>query len=406
MYLGNGPPRRKKGSNPIRVLVLFVLIAIGLYLITVQPEAIPQPFQPTPTPTRTAVSHITEAEEYFQQGKLEEAIRTYELAIRADPTIVENYVPLVRLLVFQGRIDEGLEYAETALFVNPDYAPARAIRAMTLDWKSARLENQGLKEEADDLMIQALGEINRVIEQDPTLAEAYAFKAEILFDLGNYQEADEAINNALQLNPKSLDVQRVAGYLAEFRGYRDEAIQHYSEAIRIESNLPLLHLALGRTYIAAGEINLARDSLQKAIALNPTNSEYHYFMGYAYFVIGERELASDSFKQAIELRPNYPAAHCQLGLIYYQNRNWEGALPELEIGVEGYGDVVNYRNAFCFYVLGLSYYYLDRCEDAYPLFDKVLAVLPDNAPAEEGIRLCREAERAGPAADVTPTPSP
>ena len=406
MYLGNGPPRRRKGSNPIRVLILLVLISIGLYLITVRPEAIPQPFQPTPTATRTPGSYVTEAEEYFREGKLEEAIRTYELAIRADPTVVENYVPLVRLLVFQGRIDEGLEYAEIALFVDPDYAPARAIRAMTLDWKSARVANQGLEQEANDLLVQALGEINRVIEQDPTLAEAYAFKAEILFDLGNYNEANEAINSALQVDPKNVDVQRVAGYLAEFRGYRATAIEHYSEAIRIEPNLPLLHLALGRTYIAAGEINLARDSLQKAIALNPTNSEYHYFMGYAYFVIGERELAADSFRQAIELRPNYPAAHCQLGLIYYQNRNWEAAIPELEIGVEGYGDLVTYRNAFCYYVLGLSYYYLARCDEAYPLFNKVLAEMPDNAPSEEGIRLCREAERVGPPAGVTPTPSP
>jgi tetratricopeptide (TPR) repeat protein len=406
MYLGNGPPRRRKGSNPIRVLILLVLIAIGLYIITVRPADIPQLFQPTPTATRTAASYITEAEEYTRQGKLDDAIQTYELAIRTDPTVVENYVPLVRLLIFQGRIDEGLDYAETALFVNPDYAPARAIRAMGLDWKSSQVSDEGLEEEANDLLVEALGEINRAIEQDPSLAEAYAFQAEILFDLGNYEEADAAINNALQVEPKNLDVQRVAGYLAEFRGYREEAIQHYTEALRIQPNLALLHLALGRTYIGAGEIDLARDSLEKAIALNPTNPEYHYFLGYAYFSIGERELAADAFQQALELRPNYPAAHCQLGLIYYQNRNWEAAVPELEVGVEGYGDLISYRNAFCYYTLGLSYYYLDRCEDAYPLFDQVLEAIPENAPAEEGIRLCKEAERAGPPADVTPTPSP
>jgi tetratricopeptide (TPR) repeat protein len=387
-------------------MILLVLIAIGLYIITVRPEAIPQPFQPTPTPTRTAGSHITEAEAEVGEGRLDDAIQIYELAIRTDPTIVENYIPLVRWLVFQGRIDEGLDYAETALFVDPDYAPARAIRAMALDWKSSQVRDEGFDEEADDLLIEALGEINRAIEQDPSQAESYAFQAEILFDLGNYEEADEAINNALQVESKNLDVQRVAGYLAEFRGYREEAIQHYTEALRIQPNLAMLHLALGRTYIGAGEIDLARDSLEKAIALEPTNAEYHYFLGYAYFSIGERELASNSFQQALELRSDYPAAHCQLGLIYYQNRNWEAAVPELETGVEGYGDLLTYRNAFCYYTLGLSYYYLDRCEEAYPLFDQVLEAIPENAPAEEGIRLCREAGRAGPPADVTPTPSP
>jgi tetratricopeptide (TPR) repeat protein len=377
-------------------MILLVLIAAGLYLLTVRPEAIPQPFQPTPTPTRTATSYVAEAEEYYWQGQLTEAISTYEEAVRRDPTVVDNYIPLVRLLVFRGRLDEALDYAETALFVEPDSAAARAIRAMALDWKSSELADQGLDQDASDMLIEALNEINKAIELDPSSAEAYAYQAEILFDLVNYEQADEAIADALLMNPDSVDVQRIAGYLMEFRGYRQEAIDYYTEAVRLHPRLAMLHHSLGRTYIGAGEIDLALDSLQTAVELDSENSEYLYFMGYAYFTIGERELAADYFKQAVELRPDYPAAHCQLGLIYYQQRNWEGAIPELEMGVEGYGDLLSYRNAFCYYTLGLSYFYVARCEDAYPLFDQVLEAIPDNAPAAEGIRLCREAEAESP----------
>ncbi len=339
---------------------------------------------------------MTEAEEYYWQGQLTEAISTYEEAVRRDPTLVENYIPLVRLMVFRGRLDEALDYAETALFVEPDDAAAHAIRAMALDWKSSELADQGLEQDASDMLIEALNEINKAVELDPSSAEAYAYQAEILFDLVNYEQADEAIDNALLTNPDSVDVQRIAGYLMEFRGYRQEAIDHYKTAIRLHPQLAMLHHSLGRTYIGAGEIDLAIDSLETAVELDSENSEYLYFMGYAYFTIGERELAADYFKQAVELRPDYPAAHCQLGLIYYQQRNWEGAIPELETGVEGYGDLLSYRNAFCYYTLGLSYFYVARCEDAYPLFDQVLEALPDNAPAEEGIRLCREAEAENP----------
>ena len=400
MYLGSGPPRRRTGSNPIRVMILLILIAGGLYLLTVRPEAIPQPFRATPTPTRTAVSYVTEADEYYKQGQLDEAVSTYEEAVRRDPTLIENYVPLVRLLVFSGRLDEALDYADTALFVEPDDAASRAIRAMALDWKSSELADQGLDEDAADMLIEALNEINKAVELDPASAESYAYQAEILFDLVNYEQADEAIDNALLLNAGSVDVQRIAGYTMEFRGYRQEAIDHYQEAIRLHPKLAMLHHALGRTYIGAGEIDLALDSLETAVELDSENSEYLYFMGYAYFTIGERELAADYFKQALEFRPEYPAAHCQLGLIYYQQRNWEGAIPELEVGVEGYGDLISYRNAFCYYTLGLSYFYVARCEDAYPLFDQVLEAIPENAPAEEGIRLCREAEAQNPEAQT------
>jgi len=401
MYLGNGPPRRRMGSNPIRVLIYLVLIAAGLYLITVRPEDIPQLGKPTPTPTRTAASFIADADNLYLEGQLDDAIAIYEQAIRSDPIIVENYIPLVRMLVFQGRIEEALDWADTALFVDPDHAMAHAVRGFALDWQSALLFDQGLDKDANDLLIEALGEASRAVESDPTSPEAHAYKAEILFDLGNYNEADEAIDDALAITADNMEVQRVAGYLAENRGYREDAIEYYRAAIRIHPNLALLHSAVGRTYITIPDIPLARTSLKRAVELDPTQAENFYFLGYAEFSIGNLDVATDYFKQALELDPEMAKAHCQLGLIYYQKRNWEGAIPELEIGVELYGDQVSYRNAFCYFTLGLSYFYQERCEDAYPLFDIVLAVLPENLPALDGIQLCREAE----AQDYSPEPT-
>lgn len=392
MYLGNGPPRRRTGSNPIRVFILLVLIGAGLYILTVKPKTFTSVFAPTPTATQTAASYTATAEGYYADGDLANAISSYEEAVRRDPTIISNYIALTRLLVFESRYDEALDYANTALFVEPDNAAALAIRSMALDWKSGSLADEGLDKDAEDMFREALAQANRAVELDPSSAEAYAYLAEILFDLGSYDQADEAITNAELLNENSLDVQRIAGYLAELRGYRDLAIEHYVKAIELHPKLAMLYHALGRTYIGAGEIDKAISNIETAIALDPENSEYLYWLGYAYFTIGERDYAADYFQQAIEIRPNYPAAHCQLGLIYYQQRNWEGAIPELESGVEGYGELITYRNAFCYYTLGLSYFYIGQCEDAYPLFDRVLKAVPDNAPAEEGIRLCKEAE--------------
>ncbi|MEN8097704.1 MAG: tetratricopeptide repeat protein [Chloroflexota bacterium] len=392
MYLGKKQPRRKKGSNPVRVVIFLLLIVAGLYIIAVRPDSIQKRFQPTPTPTRSAASHIEEAESLLAEGKVTEAIEAYEDARIADPTNLDIYIPLARLLIFSARIDEGMDMAETALLIDPDYAPARAIRAMAMDWKSSELVDEGLDEEGEDLLFEAYAEINRAIDDDPILASSHAFQAEILFDLGNFEQADSAISTALEIDSDNLDALRVAGYMDEFRGYRDSAIEYYLQALEVAPNLPMLHHALGRTYIGAGEVDLARQSLETAIRLDPSNAEYLYFMGYAYLAIGERELATEYFNQALEIRSDYPAAHCRLGLIYYQQRNWEGAVPELELGVEGYGDRVTYGNSFCYYTLGLSYFYLARCEDAYPLFDKVLEVIPDNAPSLDGIKLCREAE--------------
>ena len=48
-----------------------------------------------------------------------------------------------------------------------------------------------------------------------------------------------------------------------------------------------------------------------------------------------------------------------------------------------------------FYVLGLAHFYLDECEQSYPLFNAALQIDPEAPNVLEGIRLCQEADAEG-----------
>jgi hypothetical protein len=68
MYLEPTIRRNKRRSSPLRVMVLLMLISAGVYVYAmVQQEEIESPFVPTPTPTRSALSYVTEAEELYLQ---------------------------------------------------------------------------------------------------------------------------------------------------------------------------------------------------------------------------------------------------------------------------------------------------------------------------------------------------
>ncbi len=43
-----------------------------------------------------------------------------------------------------------------------------------------------------------------------------------------------------------------------------------------------------------------------------------------------------------------------------------------------------------YYLLGLAYVFLDRCDEARPWLEEALKIEPNALPAQEGLDLCRE----------------
>ena len=94
--------RRRQHFNWFRILVLTLLIAAGLYLNRYVIPATPSLFEATPTATRPPEAYLTEAEELFNQGKLNQAIAAYQQAIAVDPSNAAIYVSLAQVQVFAG----------------------------------------------------------------------------------------------------------------------------------------------------------------------------------------------------------------------------------------------------------------------------------------------------------------
>ena len=84
--------RRRKRPNLFSWTVFGLVILFGYYLNQVYLPAQPNPFEPTPTVTRSAESLSTEAADLFKQGKLLQSIDAYEAAINASPQEPALYI--------------------------------------------------------------------------------------------------------------------------------------------------------------------------------------------------------------------------------------------------------------------------------------------------------------------------
>ena len=400
--------KRRKRSNPLRVLILLVLIAGVIYVNRVVIPNTPPLFVPTPTPTRSPESFVNQAEDLYREGKLSQAIDAYEEAILADPENASNYVELSRIQILTGRYEDALENAELALLLNANNPLAHSMRAWAQNFLGDPLE--------------AEASVKRALEVDENYAIAHAIYAEILFDNGSFERSAEESRTALQLDPNSIEVRRARGYILYNTQNFEEAVEQFDAAIAINEKIPSLHLLKGYSYYAMGEYDLAIEALNQANALNPDDYEPDLVASRVYFTYGEYAKAAQYAEQAVNndsanarLRGNY-------GVMLSKNGKPDEAIEQLSLAIQGGitsdGKVIeglpldyDLRIIEYYSTYGLTLARANRCAEAVPIFQTMLSIVPDNEVAvfnaEAGLEICQqnlEADQPPPGVQETTEP--
>jgi tetratricopeptide (TPR) repeat protein len=400
--------RKRRRSNPWRVALLLILIAVALYFNQVVVPATPPLFVDTPTPTRSSESFLNQADELYKSGKLTQAIEAYKQAISADPNNGATYISLARLQVFAGQYPEAVTNAQNALLKNPNNPLAHAVLGWAISYTG------------DYLAAEA--QVKNALELDANNALAHAFYAEILISNGDSGDVEKAISEsrtALDLDPSLLEVQRARGIVLLNTGNLDEAVQAYKAAIAINSKIYDIHLGLGVTYKALNENDQAVEELLAAYALNPNDPDIPTEIARTYANAGQFGKAVQYAEQAVKVKAEDPRLHGNLGTMYYRGAELDKAIPELSLAIKGgttadnivveglpldYGRVAEY---YWFYGFALAK--SNRCAEAVPIFQALLTGVPDYELAVDnanaGLELCLQSlTTATPTPKVTPKP--
>ena len=229
---------KRRRASPIRVFLLLVLVAAGLYYaVNIVPNTDPW-FIPTATPTTAPEVYLNQAEEMYSEGRISRAIDLYEQAVKSDPKNINTYIALAKLLVFNGNYDYALTNAENAILLNPNNAEAHAVRGWAIGMQGNYLDAQTA--------------FNRAKELNPNLALTYAYQTEVLVDQINKGEdrldtlstATECSRQAVSLGNTLMETHRARGFLLEITGNYQEAVTEFQIAIAINPNIADLYLAL------------------------------------------------------------------------------------------------------------------------------------------------------------------
>ena len=97
---------------------------------------------------------------------------------------------------------------------------------------------------------------------------------------------------------------RKRGIEAEQRGEKQQAIEHYTKAIWLESENGDTYLRRGRVYYETGAHDLAIQDFTKCLELDPGNARAYWSRAFVYDDKGDHDLAIQDFTKCLELDPD------------------------------------------------------------------------------------------------------
>jgi tetratricopeptide (TPR) repeat protein len=139
-----------------------------------------------------------------------------------------------------------------------------------------------------------------------------------------------------QITVADLPFARVAlGNSLENQGRQAEAVTHYEEALRLQSQYAEAHYALAKILMGLGKtdqvirhysevLRLAREG--KTLVRGDRLARTHYDLGLALAQKGNSQEAAAQFADAIRVNPGFPEAHHDLGVQYLMGGNASDAI--------------------------------------------------------------------------------
>lgn len=190
-------------------------------------------------------------------------------------------------------------------------------------------------ERAKDKRLSAVRQvIEKAIEMKGSASQKTMEIALNLFNSGQYEEAKNAFQEVIRLDPTEIDAYTHLAYIYGLEADYDSAIQYYQKALEIDPNNVVALEGLAWAYQVIGENDEAGDIYRQLTEINPENPEYWVCVGEICRIEDDFEDAIAAYQKVLEINPEDIDAHRAVGLLYFEERMYNEAIPHLKAVVD------------------------------------------------------------------------
>jgi tetratricopeptide (TPR) repeat protein len=248
-----------------------------------------------------AVALTRSADAQAADGKLEEAVGTYQSALQVNllPQTLNHLGLALRQL---GRQAEAIQQYYGALRLQPDGVEARFNLA-------SALAGEGKIAEAEKHFAEA-----RRLSPNP--ARLLLDYGRVLASQGKLAEARVKFREAVRLCPTNAEANLELGMNLRVSGQTNEAAKFFSAARQLDPDLAERNWRDGKTFAEQGRVDAALRCLTIATWLKPEDAAMHEDLGMFCVNQGWPVMALTQFEETLRLRPD-ATSHRHLGLALF-----------------------------------------------------------------------------------------
>ena len=220
-----------------------------------------------------------------------------------------------------------------------------------------------------------------MLEFSPDVAILHSNLGNILEGSGKVDEAIEHFTKALKLIPNSAEVHNNLGDALGKLGKVDDEIAHYKKALELKPDLPAAHYNLAAALAKQRKTDEAIAEYRQALRFEPDDIDALSNLGLALVEQGNFGEAIEYYKKALALEPGNVIVHGRLGLALAGAGKTDEAIKEFRIVLIARPD-----DAEMHFNIGVLLEQQGQFGEAIKHYHLVLQINPDHTQARERLK--------------------
>jgi len=208
---------------------------------------------------------------YFQSGRLDKTVREYEMLTTEHPEDISAHVLLGNLYLLDGKAEQAIDTFNMAILSHPDN-----FRQDSPNEELQQMLDNGLYDEA-------VASIMGLMEQTGPQPDLYLYLADIYSQTEKSAEAVAHYENALRLQPNYLEAAIKLGTQYLRNHQYTLAAEQFNQAAEINDEIVDAYMGLCRAQYAAGQHDEAEQTLALGAAIQQNSGLLYSETALLYF---------------------------------------------------------------------------------------------------------------------------
>lgn len=316
----------------------------------------------SPSSAGQVATLLEQAASCHRQGRLQEALGSYQQAIAIAPGNFQALHGMGILCAQMGRFEEALKYFTEAGKLQPNNYAVHFNRAKVLS----------ILKRFDE----ALAGYDKTLSLKPDSAEAYNNRGNVLKDLRRYDEALVSYARAIALKPDYVNAYHNQGATQILLHRYDDALASYDKLLLLKPDYVETYNNRAFVLKALGRFEDVLANYDKALSLNPGSAAAHHNRATALETLQRFDEALAGYDSAIALKPDFAESQGNRG-------NVLRALQRYDEALSAYAEAIALNPSIAEIYSNQANLFIDlgRYREALACFDRAIALKPDFAEA-------------------------